>query len=50
MLGWLLLERAHTADLDRAASLFTIATRDASPRVRDSAARGLRAVGAAASR
>jgi TolA-binding protein len=50
MLGWLLLERGHTADLDRAAELFTAATRDTSPRVRDSAARGLRAVGAAASR
>ncbi|HUQ04827.1 MAG TPA: hypothetical protein VM261_20135 [Kofleriaceae bacterium] len=50
MLGWLLLDRATpptTADLDRASALFTAATRDPSARVRDSAARGLRAVGAA---
>jgi outer membrane protein assembly factor BamD (BamD/ComL family) len=56
MLGWLLLDRATasappssatSADLDRAAALFTSATRDPSARVRDSATRGLRAVGAA---
>lgn len=43
-LGWLLLERG---DLDDAAARFTAAAGDRSVRVRESAARGLRAVGAA---